>query len=61
MRTFKFYSLSKLQFYSTVLLVVVIFYVRSLDLVDLIAESLYTFACLSLFPLAPGDLFTLFL
>ena len=59
--TFKFYSVSKFQLYSTVLsTIVTMFYIRYSDLIHLIAESFYLFTSLSLFPLSltPGNHFS---
>lgn len=42
MKTFKFYSVSKFQLYDTVLIpIVTMLYIRSLDFIHLITESLY--------------------
>lgn len=52
MRTFKFHSLRKFQLYNPVLsAIATLLYIRSSDLVHLIAESLYTFTNLFLSPL----------
>ena len=53
-RTFKFYSPSKFQFNSIVLsTMVTMFYIRSSDLIHLIAKSLYPLTTLPLFPSPP--------
>ena len=50
----KFYFLRKFQLYNTVLSTIIsMFYIRSSDLIHLIAESLYLFTNLSLFPPPP--------
>ena len=57
----KFYSISKFQKYNMVLsTIVTMLYFRSSDLIHLIADSLYPFNNLSLFPppLAPGNHFS---
>ena len=62
MRAQKFYSLSKLQLHNTVLLTIVaMMFIRSSDLIHCIAESLYPFTHLSLFPPPPQPLATTFL
>lgn len=63
MRTFKFYSLSKFYLQNIMFFIVVsMFYIRSSELIHLIAESLYPFTNLPISPPwlpAPGNHFSL--